>query len=99
MSGYQIGDPDKLGVAVLRLVNMEDPPAHLLLGSDALSLLEEKLATYRAELDTWKSPTLSTDFADRSPGVGGGGPPRSGAGSEASRSAEKSSRSTDSNQG
>ena len=63
MSGHQIGDPEKLGVAVLKLVAIESPPAHLLLGSDALSLLEEKLAAHRAELDAWKSVTLSTDFA------------------------------------
>jgi short-subunit dehydrogenase len=71
MSGHQIGDPEKLGEAILKLVDMEDPPAHLLLGSDALRLLEEKLAAQRAELDAGKSLTLSTDFADRSPG----GPP------------------------
>jgi hypothetical protein len=64
MSGNQIGDPEKLGAAVLKLVSMEDPPAHLLLGSDALSQLEEKLAAHRAELDACKSLTLSTDFAD-----------------------------------
>jgi NAD(P)-dependent dehydrogenase (short-subunit alcohol dehydrogenase family) len=63
MSGHQIGDPEKLGAAVLKLVSTEDPPAHLLLGSDALSQLEEKLAAQRAELDAWKSLTLSTDFA------------------------------------
>ena len=63
-NGHQIGDPEKLGVAVLKLVNMADPPAHLLLGSDALTLLEQKLAAQRAELDAWKGLTLSTDFAD-----------------------------------
>jgi NAD(P)-dependent dehydrogenase (short-subunit alcohol dehydrogenase family) len=62
MSGHQIGDPEKLGAAVLKLAGMEDPPAHLLLGSDALRLIEEKLAAQRAELDAWKSVTLSTDF-------------------------------------
>ena len=64
MSGDQIGDPEKLGEAVLKLVDMEDPPAHLLLGSDAPRLLEEKLAAQHVELDAWKSVTLSTDFAD-----------------------------------
>ncbi|MBV8186631.1 MAG: oxidoreductase [Alphaproteobacteria bacterium] len=63
MSGHQIGDPDKLGAAVLELVAMADPPAHLLLGSDALRLVEEKLAAQRAELDACKDLTLSTDFA------------------------------------
>ena len=64
MSGHQIGDPEKLGKAVLKLADVEEPPTHLLLGSDAPRLLEEKLAAQHVELDAWKSVTLSTDFAD-----------------------------------
>lgn len=61
-SGHQIGDPARLGAAVLALASMEKPPAHLLLGSDAYKLVDEKLAALRAEYDTWKQVTLSTDF-------------------------------------
>lgn len=63
-SGHQIGDPAKLGAAVVKLVNSDDPPAHLLLGSDAHKLVAEKLASLQAELDAWKDVTLSTDFAE-----------------------------------
>lgn len=66
MSGRQIGDPARLGEAVVRLVNSDDPPAHLLLGSDAITLVECKLAELRAEYDAWKDVTLSTDFDDDS---------------------------------
>lgn len=66
MSGRQLGDPAKLGAAVVKLVNSDDPPAHLLLGSDAIKLVERKLADLRAEYDAWKGATLSTDFADDS---------------------------------
>ncbi|HEY0182276.1 MAG TPA: oxidoreductase [Rhodopila sp.] len=64
MSGRQIGDPARLGEAVVRLVNSDDPPAHLLLGSDAARLVDRKLADLRAEYDAWKEVTLSTDFAE-----------------------------------
>jgi len=66
MSGKQIGDPAKLGEAVVRLVNSDNPPAHLLLGSDAITLVDRKLTNLRTEYDAWKDVTVSTDFADDS---------------------------------
>jgi NAD(P)-dependent dehydrogenase (short-subunit alcohol dehydrogenase family) len=62
-SGKQIGDPSKLAEAVVKLVNSENPPAHLLLGSDAHRLVGEKLALLQSEFAAWKDVTLSTDFA------------------------------------
>jgi NAD(P)-dependent dehydrogenase (short-subunit alcohol dehydrogenase family) len=62
-SGKQVGDPSKLAVAVVKLVSSENPPAHLLLGSDAHRLVGEKLALLQSEFAAWKDVTLSTDFA------------------------------------
>lgn len=64
ISGKQIGNPAKLGEAVVKLVNSDNPPAHLLLGSDAAALVDRKLADLKAEYDAWKDVTLSTDFTD-----------------------------------
>jgi len=61
-SGKQVGDPAKAARAMLTLVQSENPPAHLLLGSDALSLVREKIASLKAEIDAWEKVTLSTDF-------------------------------------
>jgi NAD(P)-dependent dehydrogenase (short-subunit alcohol dehydrogenase family) len=60
-SGKQIGDPVKAARAILTLVSLPEPPAHLLLGSDALSLVRDKLAAMAADIDTWESLTRSTD--------------------------------------
>ena len=60
-SGKQLGDPEKAATAILTLVGLTDPPAHLLLGSDALSHVRDKLATMAADIDRWESLTLSTD--------------------------------------
>ena len=60
-SGKQLGDPAKAGKAILALVELPEPPAHLLLGSDALGLVREKLATMAADIRTWESLTRSTD--------------------------------------
>jgi NAD(P)-dependent dehydrogenase (short-subunit alcohol dehydrogenase family) len=64
MSGKQLGNPAKLGQALLRLVDSDNPPAHLLLGSDAVKLVDQKLADLRAEYDAWNDVALSTDFAN-----------------------------------
>lgn len=60
-SGKQLGDPQKAAKAILQLIDSEKPPAHLLLGSDALALVRAKLAELSTELDAWEAVTLSTD--------------------------------------
>lgn len=60
-SGKQPGDPARAAQAILRLVDSESPPAHLLLGSDALALVRSALAGRLAEIDAWEAVTRSTD--------------------------------------
>jgi len=60
-SGKQLGDPAKAAKAILTLVSLPEPPAHLLLGSDALGLVREKLAAMATDIETWESLTRSTD--------------------------------------
>src|SRR5664280_1522147 len=38
-NGRQPGDPDKAAAAVLRIIDADDPPRHLLLGADAITAL------------------------------------------------------------
>ncbi|ARP84960.1 oxidoreductase [Bordetella genomosp. 9] len=60
-SGKQLGDPIKAARAMLAVIDSDAPPAHLVLGSDALGLIREKLASYAAEIDTWEALSRSTD--------------------------------------
>lgn len=60
-SGRQLGDPVKAANAILTLVGLAEPPPHLLLGSDALALVREKLAAMAAGIDAWEGLTRSTD--------------------------------------
>jgi NAD(P)-dependent dehydrogenase (short-subunit alcohol dehydrogenase family) len=60
-SGAQLGDPVKAARAILAAVAADHPPMHLLLGSDALALVQEKLSVLNAEIDAWKAVTVSTD--------------------------------------
>ncbi|WPO97870.1 oxidoreductase [Pseudomonas sp. HR96] len=60
-SGKQLGDPHKAALAMLQLIDHPAPPAHLLLGSDALQLVRDKLTQTLADIDRWESLTRSTD--------------------------------------
>jgi NAD(P)-dependent dehydrogenase (short-subunit alcohol dehydrogenase family) len=62
-SGWQIGDPAKAAQVMLKVAMSDDAPAHLLLGSDAVRLVDEKMKSLRADFDAWKSVSLSTDVA------------------------------------
>lgn len=60
-SGKQLGNPTKAARAMLEVIESSEPPEHLLLGSDALGLVRQKLAAYSAEIDRWETLTRSTD--------------------------------------
>ncbi|MBA1360168.1 oxidoreductase [Burkholderia gladioli] len=60
-SGKQLGDPVKAARAMLVAIDAEQPPAHLLLGSDALGLVRSKLSAMEEEIGAWEGVTVSTD--------------------------------------
>jgi NAD(P)-dependent dehydrogenase (short-subunit alcohol dehydrogenase family) len=62
MAGKQIGDPDRGAQAILELVRSEQPPIHLLLGTDALRRGREKVDAVIEEMDRWEDVTRGTDF-------------------------------------
>ncbi|MBY8827341.1 oxidoreductase [Hephaestia mangrovi] len=62
-SGRQPGDPAKAARALLALVDAPNPPARLLLGEDALGLVEQKLDGMKSEMAAWEPLSRSTGFA------------------------------------
>ncbi|MPV57452.1 short-chain dehydrogenase/reductase [Burkholderia sp. HI2761] len=60
-SGKQLGDPAKAARAMLAVIAADHPPAHLLLGSDALRLVRNKLSALDDEIRAWEAVTVSTD--------------------------------------
>jgi NAD(P)-dependent dehydrogenase (short-subunit alcohol dehydrogenase family) len=61
VSGKQLGDPQKAAQAMLQLIDSPNPPAHLLLGSDALGLVRSKLEQMLKDIEQWEALTRSTD--------------------------------------
>lgn len=60
-SGHQLGDPAKAAQAMLKIMESNTPPAHLLLGSDALKLVRKQFTDASREIDIWETVTVSTD--------------------------------------
>ncbi|AHN73394.1 short-chain dehydrogenase [Pandoraea pnomenusa] len=60
-SGKQPGDPVRAARAMLTAIAADHPPAHLLLGSDALGLVRAKLSALNEEFNAWEAITVSTD--------------------------------------
>jgi NAD(P)-dependent dehydrogenase (short-subunit alcohol dehydrogenase family) len=62
MHGNQPGDPAKAGAAIIAAVESAEPPAFLLLGTDALALYRYVADGHAKEIANWERLTTSTDF-------------------------------------
>lgn len=63
-SGNQLGDPQKAAQAVLKVLDESTPPAHLVLGSDALRLIRAARDAVDDDIMAWETLSRSTDFPD-----------------------------------
>jgi NAD(P)-dependent dehydrogenase (short-subunit alcohol dehydrogenase family) len=61
MNHQQVGDPDKLGHALVELAASDQPPMRFAAGEDAVGVTELVLGKRRGDLDAWR--TLSTSLA------------------------------------
>ena len=60
--GNQPGDPDKAGDVLIDVIEQENPPLRLLLGSDALKVVRTTLEARIRELDAWAEQSIRTDY-------------------------------------
>jgi short-subunit dehydrogenase len=61
-NGKQAGDPHKAALAIIKAVESDEPPLHLLLGHDALNFVGAKLGALQAEILKWAPVSASTNF-------------------------------------
>ncbi|MEI2577661.1 oxidoreductase [Scytonema sp. PRP1] len=64
MDGQQPGNPAASAEAIIQAVESPHPPMRLALGTDAMSLIQEKLEWVKTDLDVWQQVTVSTDYTD-----------------------------------
>jgi NAD(P)-dependent dehydrogenase (short-subunit alcohol dehydrogenase family) len=65
MDGQQPGDPAKAAQAIIQVVESPAPPMRLALGTDAMSLIQEKLESVKTDLEAWQQVTVSTDYLEQ----------------------------------
>jgi NAD(P)-dependent dehydrogenase (short-subunit alcohol dehydrogenase family) len=64
VDGAQPGDPERAARIIAGLVDLEEPPLRLLLGSDAVRLAEQASRSRAAEAERWADVSRSTDYDD-----------------------------------
>ena len=62
IDGKQLGNPDKVAEVFIELVNSENPPMLLFLGSDAYKRATDKTTQLLQQIEQWKTLSSSTDF-------------------------------------
>jgi NAD(P)-dependent dehydrogenase (short-subunit alcohol dehydrogenase family) len=65
-NGTQPGDPAKAAWAILEALDAPDPPLRLVLGTDAITNVKDRLGRLAAELETWAETGRVTAFDDTS---------------------------------
>jgi sporulation-control protein spo0M len=65
MDGKQLGNPRLAQQAIIQAVESRHPPMRLALGTDAMSLIQEKLEWVKTDLDAWQQVTVTTDYVDK----------------------------------
>lgn len=61
-AGSQKGDPQKAVEAMITVVDADDPPLHLILGSVAFERFSAKLEEWHKSMEQWREMTLGADF-------------------------------------
>lgn len=59
-----MGDPEKAAKVMIDVVGNEEPPVHLVLGSEAVGIVKQTDASRQAEFEKWIPVSISTDHDD-----------------------------------
>jgi NAD(P)-dependent dehydrogenase (short-subunit alcohol dehydrogenase family) len=62
-NGKQPGDPKRGVAAIVRAVESENPPLHLMLGATTIPRLQGKIDALLKDVSDWKETTLGADFS------------------------------------
>jgi NAD(P)-dependent dehydrogenase (short-subunit alcohol dehydrogenase family) len=62
MDGKQAGDPKKGVAAIVKVVESENPPLHLLLGASTIPRLKGKIDALLKDVAAWEETTVGADF-------------------------------------
>jgi NAD(P)-dependent dehydrogenase (short-subunit alcohol dehydrogenase family) len=63
-SGKQVGDPVRAGEAILKAVESEHMPLHLVLGKIAVETARSKIELLRRDVDAWEETAMGADYPE-----------------------------------
>lgn len=63
-SGKQVGDPVRACEAIIKALESDHAPLHLVLGRIALDTVRTKMEKLRGELDAWEETSLGADYPE-----------------------------------
>lgn len=63
--GTQPGDPERAARAIIEVLERDELPERLLLGSDAVRIVRRRVQERLDEIDAWKTVSEGTDFRDK----------------------------------
>jgi NAD(P)-dependent dehydrogenase (short-subunit alcohol dehydrogenase family) len=63
-SGKQVGDPVRASEAIIKAVESENMPLHLVLGKIAVETARSKIELLRCDVDAWEEVALSADYPE-----------------------------------
>ncbi|MER8369907.1 oxidoreductase [Mesorhizobium sp. M1378] len=70
-NNHQPGDPARAAQVILEIAAMNRPPLRLLLGSDAVKVIEQADLAKLEELERWRGLSISTDFPQQVRSISG----------------------------
>jgi NAD(P)-dependent dehydrogenase (short-subunit alcohol dehydrogenase family) len=62
LGGKQPGDPVRAAKAILKAVDADKPPLHLVLGKPGLDYVRKEIARLQADLKAWEQDSLGADY-------------------------------------
>src|ERR1700682_4333878 len=63
-SGKQVGDPVRAGEAIIKALESDNMPLHLVLGRIAVDTARSKIELLRRDVDAWEQTSLSADYPE-----------------------------------
>jgi NAD(P)-dependent dehydrogenase (short-subunit alcohol dehydrogenase family) len=63
-SGKQVGDPVRAGEIIIKALESENMPLHLVLGKVAVETARSKIELLRRDVDAWEEIALSADYLE-----------------------------------
>jgi NAD(P)-dependent dehydrogenase (short-subunit alcohol dehydrogenase family) len=63
-SGKQVGDPVRAGEAILKAVESDHMPLHLVLGKIAVETARSKIELLRRDVDAWEETAIGADYPE-----------------------------------